>query len=320
MTSPLLTQQMKQKLARLGMVNFLVGKKLLANLRNKWKLLELYQRAEVIRFLADSQLSPPKQERVFVAIAHIVSPQDVSDPEKRAPKLERLKNCIDALLNSFAHCQLEISITTLPGRNVVSYLPAYQRKLVHIQESPDWEPMYVGYRAQDEMIDRLPEFDWFLMIEDDIVIYDSLFLEKLKRFNRKSGSLQYVLFPNRYEMYEGKKSYIDLTVELDLAWDRVSMITDDGVKFAECSNPHTGLYCLSREQLAYWAASGRHWKNQSLVVGPLESAATFALLECFKLYKPHPQNLNYFEVRHYDTKYSKLFPDAPHHIISAVHQ
>jgi hypothetical protein len=42
-------------------------------------------------------------------------------------------------------------------------------------------------------------------------------------------------------------------------------------------------------------------------------------LECFTIYKPHPANLNYFEVRHYDTKYSKLIPhpESPY-TLSAV--
>jgi len=68
-----------------------------------------------------------------------------------------------------------------------------------------------------------------------------------------------------------------------------------------------------------WIKSARLFKNQVVNVGPLESAATFCILECFSIYKPHASNLNYFEVRHYDSKYSKLCPEPEsRYTLSAV--
>jgi hypothetical protein len=126
------------------------------------------------------------------------------------------------------------------------------------------------------------------------------------------------LLPNRYEVWQGTKNYIDLTIDTNVAWNKLSSVDIDGVKYAECTNPHAGLYCLSQSQLHTWVKSGRRWNYQDLMVSPLESAATFCLLECFKLYKPHPTNLNFLEVRHYDTKYSKLYPDASPYTLSPV--
>ncbi|HEY9301884.1 MAG TPA: hypothetical protein VIQ31_37070, partial [Phormidium sp.] len=137
-------------------------------------------------------------------------------------------------------------------------------------------------------------------------MYDSFVIEKLENFNRKSGYDNAILSPNRFQMYQGTKRYIDLIIDPDLSWNQLSSVEIEGVNFAEFSNPHSAFYCLSRKQMKHWIKSGRVFKNQVLNVGSLESAATFCLWECFSIYKPHPSNLNYFEVRHYDSKYSKL--------------
>ena len=110
-------------------------------------------------------------------------------------------------------------------------------------------------------------------------------------------------------MYQATKRYIDLTIAQQLSWNQLSSVKIEGVKFAEFSNPHSAFYCLSKKQMKHWIKSGRVFKNQVVKVWPLESAATFCLWECFSIYKPHPSNLNYFEVMDYDSKYSKLAPE-----------
>jgi hypothetical protein len=202
--------------------------------------------------------------------------------------------------------------------NIIHCLPEYQQKTICVQEEPDWEPMFIGFRIQDEFSNHIDAFDWFLFIEDDIILHDSYLLEKLNTFNQQCGDNQAVLLPNRYEMWQGTKHYIDLTIEEELMWDRLSVVEIHGVKYAECSNPHSGFYCLSRAQMKRWLQSGRIWKNQNIMVGPLESAATFSLLECFSLYKPHPCNLNFLEIRHYDTKYSQMCLKPSPYIVSGT--
>ena len=138
----------------------------------------------------------------------------------------------------------------------------------------------------------------FLFIEDDIVFEDAFIREKLEKFHRQSGYENAILDPNCFEMYQATKRYIDLTIDQQLSWNQLSSVKIEGVKFAEFSNPHSAFYSLSRKQMRKWIKSGRVFKNQVMNVGYLESAATFCLWECFSIYKPHPSNLNYFEVRH----------------------
>lgn len=290
---------------------------LLRNIKN-YKLLLLYQRKEVIKFLKDRQEVSMKNPKVLAVIAHIASEVQAKDKQKASEKIEKLKNTIDGLLASFAHCELTIVICTMAGKHITEYLPDYQIKRVQVQEEEDCDPMLIGFKAQDKFAKRQDEFDWYLFIEDDILLHDSLFLEKLEKFNKNSGNDRAILLPNRYELWEGKKSYIDLTIEKELAWNKISTVEVEGTKFAEFSNPHSGIYCLSQSQLKSWLKTGRQWQYKSVFVGPLESAATFCLLECFSLYKPHPQNLHFLEVRHYDTKYSQLYPETSPYIFSPV--
>jgi hypothetical protein len=280
----------------------------------------LYQRREVITALRERQPVERNSPKVIAVIPHITSVEEAKDREKASAKLEKLKITIDGLLASFAHCKLTIVIKTVADRHITAYLPKYQINCIQIQEESDCDPMFIGFRVQDELVNRIDDFDWFLFLEDDIIIHDSYFLEKLDKFNANCGFDRAILFPNRYELWEGTKRYIDLTIDTKLAWNQLSTVEIEGVKYGECTNPHSGLFCLSKAQMKLWIKSGREWKDKDFGFGgPRECAATFSLLECFSIYKPHPSNLNFFEVRHYDTKYSQLYPElSPSYIFSSI--
>ncbi len=289
-------------------------------LRRKIKLMFFYQRGKVIRLLNDTAKSADDRPKVLVMIPHFVSAAEASDRQTGKAKIERLEKALEGLLNSFSHCDLEIWIQTLTGHSIVRFLPQYQQQRIHIEEQQTCEPLYIPYSIQDKLMARLSEsFDWFLFMEDDIVIHDSSFLDKLRLFNDYCPEPNGILFPNRYEMLEGTKRYIDLSFQHQAAWDRLSAFEINGVKYAECENPHAALYCLTAQQLKQWAQSQRDWRQLDFMVGPQECAASFSLLENFLIYKPHPQNIYSLEVEHYDTKYSKLYPspDSPY-TVSAV--
>lgn len=289
-------------------------------LKRALKLGIFYQRNEVIKAVGERQLLEKKLPRVIAVIPHITSVEEAQDRDKAQAKIEKLKTTIDGLISSFAHCQLTIVLKTIAGRQITAYLPEYQIACIQVHEEIDIDPMFIGFRCQDELIKRVNDFDWFIFLEDDIILQDSFLLEKLGRFNAKVGLERDVLLPNRYELWEATKRYIDLTIIQEMAWSKLSTLELDGVKFAECVNSHSGFFCLSQNQIKLWIESGREWKYKDLGFGgPRECSATMSLLECFSLYKPHPENLNFLEVRHYDTKYSQLYPElAPDYIFSPI--
>jgi hypothetical protein len=275
-----------------------------------WKFrLQMYvhRRREVILALAEPAIGARPRTKLCVAIANVVPEEDACDPVLAAPKIERMRQTVDGILMSFADCELTILASSLPNRSIVRFLPEYQQSRIELIEGPACDPMFVEFRMQDELIARIDDHDWFLFIEDDIVIHDAAFLRKMQEFHRIAGPRD-VLMPHRYEYVDGVKRYIDLAISDVQAWNRVSALNIGGIRFSEFINPHAALYFLSRDHLRLWERSGRTYKNRVVHVGPLESAATYCLYECFNLYKPHPSNLTYLEVRHWDKKYSELYP------------
>ncbi len=167
---------------------------------------------------------------------------------------------------------------------------------------------FIGFRAQDLFFERSDHHDWFLFIEDDIAIRDSCFLEKMSRFNAGVDSDRILVMPHRYELVDGLKTYIDLydrKAQRPFASDPFGRRIIDGIALEEYANPHVGMYCLDRRQLDRWGKSGRHWHGRVTFVGPLESAATGCLYECFTLYQPVRDQAHFLEVEHLDDKYSR---------------
>lgn len=273
-----------------------------------------HQRHNALRALAERHThAVGARPRVLAVVTHVAAPEEARSREAARSKVDKLARTLEGLLDSFAHCDLQIVVNSLSGRHVTPFLPDHLRPLVEVREVAGCEPMLVGFRAQDEFFLRLGEFDWFLFIEDDIILRDGCFLDKQEAFQAECGLPDAVLMPNRYEMCEGKKVYIDMADHVSgqlFPWNRLTAVLAGPWKFAECSNSHAAFYCLSQAQMRRWQASGREWYDKVTLVGPLESAVTGCLFECFSLYKPHPENARYLEVQHWDLKYAPMLQEA----------
>ncbi len=107
------------------------------------KLRFFSQKNRIINLFKENEQPEKERPKVFAAVAHITSVEESNNPEKATEKIERLRQTIDGLLTSFAHCNLSIAIQTLPNRHVTPYLPEYQIKCIQIQEDPECDPMFV---------------------------------------------------------------------------------------------------------------------------------------------------------------------------------
>jgi hypothetical protein len=278
------------------------------HLKTRWIIARYHQRVPVSDLCAE-KIAPVQQLRLLIVITHVVSPADSSDAIKSKIKLERLVATINGALRSFAHLKLGIVINTYKEHHVLSQLPEHLSQNLTIEETHNGDPMLIEYAVPDIFLKHRQDYDYFMFIEDDIVILDPWFLNKIEKFNRVAEDPELLLLPHRYEMNEGKKFYIDLNWREEFkpfSWNRMATFEVDGVKFGECGNSHAAFYCLSLRQLELWERTGRLLKNKVVMVGPLESAATGCLCEAFTTYKPHPMNLNYLEVEHHDLKYSTM--------------
>jgi hypothetical protein len=262
------------------------------------------QRVSVVRRFPEAARSGPRT-RVVVVVTHVVDPT-----QEIETGVSRLEQTLDGVLQSLDHADLQLVLNTVPERHVAAHLPMHLRSRLDVREQHEVDRLFVGFAAQDEFARRIDDADWFLYLEDDLIVNDSLLLEKLAYFNAATPK-NAVLLPHRYELWNGSKVYIDLCTKQHPGEQRttnaLTRIQIDAWKFGEFENPHSGTFCLSREQLDRWLGSGRHWYGLSSYVGPRESAATGCLTESFRLYKPHPDNMNFLEVRHLGTKYSELY-------------
>ena len=276
-------------------------------------------RHEIINIFAEN-ITPLNSTKVLIVITHIVSKEESKSAISGKIKVERLNKTIDGIQRSFSHYSTKIIINTISERHIIQFLPQHQQNIVQVQEQNVKDPMFVEFNAQDIFLNHIDEYDYFLFLEDDIVIHDGSLLNKIAVFNEYSPDKKLVLFPHRYEMLNGVKTYIDISAinNQKCHWNKLLKIRIGDIEFAECVNPHAAFYCLSKEQMQIWKLSGRNWYNKVSSVGSLESAATFCLFEVFTLYKPHPKNINFLEVEHWDDKYSKMYNPEGKHFLDLI--
>jgi hypothetical protein len=283
----------------LGPVGFVVEG--MRALRTRAAIAAFQQRPAITRRFAEPRPSAalPSVVAVVTHVAALERAKEVS--------IGRLAQTLDSLLASLGHTQLELVVNTMRDRHFVSELPAHLHDRVIVREREVAEPLLLGFEAQEEFVRRAEAADWFLYLEDDVLLEDALVLEKLSYFN-SGAPPNALLLPHRYEFWRGRRTYIDLVSKTSAdicSWNRLTVLEVGGWRFAEFENPHSGFYALSRAQLRRWLDSGRHWYGRISFVAARESAATGCLAESFRLYKPHPDNMSFLEVRHLDTKYSE---------------
>jgi hypothetical protein len=280
---------------------------LLAAVRVRLEIIRVRQRAAVHQRFP-TPLSDDPGPRVLAVVTHLTN-------ERHDPSVfvDRLSATLDGLFLSLSRTRLELALNSLPGRHVAAALPEHQRTRLQVFANDHVDdPLFLGFEAQEAFADRIDQFDWFLFLEDDLVLSDSLLLEKLAFFNQAAPT-DAVLLPHRFEVWHGRKVWIDRRSRRhpgeDMTAGRLTELKIGGWRFAEPTNPHAGFYALTQSQVRRWLATGRQWYKLCSFFGPLESAATGCLEECFRLYKPHPDNIDFLEIRHFGTKYSESSPN-----------
>jgi hypothetical protein len=211
---------------------------------------------------------------------------------------------------------LDIRVLTVPGCSLVT--PEF-RKAHGVWETsamPD-NPRMLGFSAYHIFAKLSDQYDWFIFSEDDLLVRDPLFFDKLAWFNATFGDRR-VLSPNRLEWNPAAKR-LKTYVDGDLSRETFTRLTrglpDEDVlvgrpllreqRFARARNPHSGFYAITKAQLAHWMAQP-HWLDyDTSFVTPLESAATLGLTKTFGVYKPADDAPSFLEVEHLDDRFSK---------------
>ena len=285
--------------------------------------------------------------RLLVVIPHVFNPGGAGgyaslspDPEPRILALTLSLQSLHALFGSsqlyfrysdrlyeFAAnqketVQLDIVICTAQGLHILDRLPVSPGYYQHYPTQ--CEPMLLGFECHGVLKSALGEYDYYCYMEDDLILHDPLFFQKLAWFNSFVGDA-WVLQPNRFEVATGlaknnksriSKNYIDPelrfhTGEADnfahyfndnLTVQGVVMGWEIVLKRAE--NPHAGCFFLNKRQMAYWAGKDYFLDRDARFFGPLESAASLGIARTFRVYKPAPENANFLEIQHFGESWS----------------
>jgi hypothetical protein len=272
--------------------------------------------------------------RILVAIPHYYKPSGGFYGSQRAdpgPRIEALTQCLAALHQNFGPRQglldpprrclsetnransagLDVVLCTAGGDHLLHALP--QGLFAH--RATEAQPLLLGYEAHAALRDGLGRYDWYCYMEDDILVADPLFFDKLAWFQSLAGE-RAVLQPNRYEVSVDdriRKLYIDA----NLAKPEISEPFQDirqrpriegealgrRLLFQRVNNPHAGCFFLTEAQMRRWAAQDYFLDRSDAFAGPLESAATLGVMRCFDLYKPARENAAFLEVGHIHRRY-----------------
>lgn len=229
-------------------------------------------------------------------------------------KAQALKRCIQGIYSSLGSTKYatdqvgiftrdnkkinyEIDITICVNeRNHVLEMLCLPMNSYNIKDIQGINPLYLGYECHDVLKEKYYEgYDYFIFLEDDVVLDDEQAIEKVDRFCEEFGT-SYLLQPNRFEYADGfrTKQFLDWSEKI------FKKITNkDGLSFAQMDNPHSGFFFMNRKQMTRLINGGVFGNRCAEWVSPLESAATYAIMKTFFVMKPMLENAFYFQLEHY---------------------
>ena len=279
--------------------------------------------------------------RVLVAIPHYFdlgraagpSPGHGSLSGAAAPRVEALTACVAALHQLFGRPQVAIDIATRETQPTNTALSATRLDVVictsrgqHLLPTsplPDAafrhaptaaEPRLLGFECHAALQERLGDYDYYGYLEDDLIVRDPWFFAKLGWFQGQLGPGA-LLLPNRYEVARGGvawKAYVDGNLprevtspfqDITFEPERRGVCLGVALRFMRPTNPHSGCFFLTEEQMRTWADRADFLDRETRFIGPLESAATLGVMRAFRIYKPAPEVASFLEIEHHGTAF-----------------
>lgn len=296
--------------------------------------------------------------RVRVCIPHFVREQDgdrrygSGQPDARARRALALGRCLGALLDlqrGPEDCLLHIAahaVQRLPGcSSDAMALPPLSLSVTVCSDGVHQldevleqfgeaialrrlvleDPRDLALASRDLLLGRdphgndgEPDADLFLYLEDDLVIRDPLYLDKIAWFLERADH-EWVLMPQRYERLHRDGLGVMLVdgplrrpptaprpIPAHLA--RLRLPGQPEVRLEIPRNPHAGSFCLSRLQV-------RRLRDRPLAragfISPLETAATLTVAEHFPVLKPVPRQWRFLCLEHAHAGFAGLRDQWP---------
>lgn len=218
------------------------------------------------------------------------------------------KPIVTRVLASDHQIDLTIRVFTAPGHNLTEPLTGQHSSLEIITvNTQDFTSLPLT--ASRHALESHAQYDIIGYMEDDILIEDSEFFEKIQYLHDLTESHAFI--PHRCEHIPLKGDVV-LSGDPDggrpdLFWDTresISIAWPLGSRsFYRATNPHSGCYFLGKRQAEavyqYW--HDRNWVSPFQLSGPMEQAASGMLLPVLKVMKPVPSQHRFLRVMHQDT-------------------
>jgi hypothetical protein len=182
------------------------------------------------------------------------------------------------------------------------------------------QPRELPLECRDYLIENKNNADLLVYMEDDIIISDKLFFDKQIWFLQKTNH-KFSLMPHRYERID-QGPLETLIVDGSLRPGFINQFTSpqknvasghfrggEYVSFDIADNPHSGTFCVSREQAK---ALRKISLPREGFVGPLETAATLTVLKFFPVMKPGIDCWKFLRVEHGHPSFLPLINTLPH--------
>jgi hypothetical protein len=278
--------------------------------------------------------------RLFVAIAHYFNNEeeqqairdlDMGSGRWPLPRIAALNAAIVALHRYFGANALSINpdeaatfksrssnvldivILTVRGNNVLEWI-GIEAPAISV-EYFDGDPLLLGFEAQRLMRERAGAYDIYGYMEDDLVITDPAFIDKITWFASRFGD-RALLLPTRYEqsssgtmakvafaprLSRSQREFLfrnDPQAVLSAPWN------DQIQSFRIPMNPHAGCFFVTRAQLDTWMRSPTFYDRDTSWIDPLVSAATYAPGKQFNLYAAAEPDPWFLDIEHFGVRYA----------------
>lgn len=219
----------------------------------------------------------------------------------------RTASGVDSPASNETHeIKLEIVVVVCRDACLLDVIASLAPQVQVLQRDLD-DPRELGLAARDWLITHPSPADLNLYLEDDLVIHDPLFVDKILWMAQRSNQ-QCVLLPHRYELTRRLDLPPRLLIDGDIDNDEIKawhhpcagiatgeFMGQKGLQFDSPSNPHSGCFGVSRSQLL--VLRDRELPRDGFV-GPLETAATYTVGCAFVLLKPALLNRHFLMVEH----------------------
>ncbi|QNI52690.1 hypothetical protein SynBIOSE41_00110 [Synechococcus sp. BIOS-E4-1] len=233
---------------------------------------------------------------------------------------EQMELTPTSCLAGLAELQVEVHLFVCGEHWLQEVVELYAPRLqLHHLDLED--PRQLPLAAVRQLLDMPAPADLSLYLEDDLVIQDRQYADKLAWFHKRTEH-RCVLMPHRHELavaHAPQHLYVDGPIkkegEMQPVWASDETVVASGrfwdgqdLSFVEASNPHSGSFCVSAPQLEQLRSAA--WPPPDFV-GPLETAATGTLLGRFPVLKTSWACREFLTLEHGNPSFLPLLVELP---------